>query len=89
ENLKKGELSIFPKTFTVSTPCLRTPQKAKSAAAADNAWTPGRGRNPDACILKDPVFHLSSSFVFSFCHPQPLLVRFQLVWVEFCWDLNT
>ncbi|GKC94659.1 ACT domain-containing protein ACR1, partial [Tanacetum coccineum] len=25
----------------------------KSAASADNAWTPGRGRNPDACILKD------------------------------------
>ncbi|GJY32262.1 lysine--tRNA ligase, partial [Tanacetum coccineum] len=26
----------------------------KSAASADNASTPGRGRNPDACILKDP-----------------------------------
>ncbi|GKD67496.1 lysine--tRNA ligase, partial [Tanacetum coccineum] len=28
--------------------------KGKKAAAADNALTPGRGRNPDACILKDP-----------------------------------
>ncbi|GJV52259.1 lysine--tRNA ligase, cytoplasmic [Tanacetum coccineum] len=50
----KGELSIFLKTVTVLTSCLRTPQKAKSAASADNAWTPGRGRNPDVCILKDP-----------------------------------
>ncbi|GJY79244.1 hydroxymethylglutaryl-CoA reductase, class I/II [Tanacetum coccineum] len=50
--------------FTVSTPCLRTPQKAKSAASTDNAWTPGRGRNPDACIFKDQAFHLSSGFFF-------------------------
>nr|GEW39543.1 hypothetical protein [Tanacetum cinerariifolium] len=27
--------------------------KAKSAAAAENALTPGRGRNPDAFIFKD------------------------------------
>ncbi|GJR61526.1 lysine--tRNA ligase [Tanacetum coccineum] len=52
----EGELSIFPKKLTVLTPCLQQLPipKAKSAAAADNALTPGRGRNPDACILKDP-----------------------------------
>ncbi|GJV54007.1 lysine--tRNA ligase, cytoplasmic, partial [Tanacetum coccineum] len=49
----KGEL-VYSLNVHCFTSCLRTPQKAKSAASADNAWTPGRGRNPDMCILKDP-----------------------------------
>ncbi|KAI7753954.1 hypothetical protein M8C21_029086, partial [Ambrosia artemisiifolia] len=57
---KRGELSIFPKSFTVLSHCLHMMPRQKSAAAADNtnvkkidAWTPGSGRNPDAYILKD------------------------------------
>ncbi|XP_076949827.1 lysine--tRNA ligase-like [Bidens hawaiensis] len=57
---KRGELSIFPKSFTVLSPCLHMMPRQKSAAATDNtnaknidAWTPGTGRNPDAYILKD------------------------------------
>ncbi|XP_076896788.1 lysine--tRNA ligase-like [Bidens hawaiensis] len=57
---KKGELSIFPKSFTVLSHCLHMLPRQKSAAAANNAnvkkndaWTPGSGRNLDAYILKD------------------------------------
>ncbi|KAL8265225.1 hypothetical protein R6Q59_023355 [Mikania micrantha] len=57
---KRGELSIFPKSFTVLSHCLHMMPRQKSAAAADNpnaknidTWTPGSGRNPDAYILKD------------------------------------
>ncbi|XP_076933082.1 lysine--tRNA ligase-like [Bidens hawaiensis] len=57
---KKGELSIFPKSFTVLSHCLHMLPRQKNAAAANNAnakkidaWTPGSGRNPDAYILKD------------------------------------
>ncbi|XP_028781209.1 lysine--tRNA ligase, cytoplasmic [Neltuma alba] len=56
---KKGELSIFPKTFILLSHCLRMMPRQKSAAAADNAnlkkhvWTPGSSRNPEAYILKD------------------------------------
>ncbi|GJT82263.1 ty3-gypsy retrotransposon protein [Tanacetum coccineum] len=34
---EKGELSIFPKTFTVLTPCLQMLPKVKRAVAGDNA----------------------------------------------------
>ncbi|KAI9122747.1 hypothetical protein K1719_005636 [Acacia pycnantha] len=56
---KKGELSIFPKTFILLSHCLHMMPRQKSAAAADNAnlkkqvWTPGNPRNPEAYILKD------------------------------------
>ncbi|MFS7918346.1 putative lysine--tRNA ligase [Helianthus anomalus] len=57
---KRGELSIFPKSFTVLSHCLHMMPRQKVAAAADNAnakkidaWTPGSGRNPDAYVLKD------------------------------------
>ncbi|XP_054804919.1 lysine--tRNA ligase, cytoplasmic [Prosopis cineraria] len=56
---KKGELSIFPKTFILLSHCLHMMPRQKSAAAADNAnvkkhvWTPGSPRNPEAYILKD------------------------------------
>ncbi|KAI3754671.1 hypothetical protein L1987_54458 [Smallanthus sonchifolius] len=57
---KRGELSIFPKSFTVLSHCLHMMPREKSAAAADkssakniDAWAPGSVRNPDAYILKD------------------------------------
>ncbi|KAF7806646.1 lysine--tRNA ligase, cytoplasmic-like [Senna tora] len=56
---KKGELSIFPKTFTVLSHCLHMMPRQKSAAAADtanvkkNRWVPGSIRNPETYILKD------------------------------------
>ncbi|KAL2978784.1 hypothetical protein AAZX31_13G136600 [Glycine max] len=56
---KKGELSIFPKTFVLLSHCLHMMPRQKSAAAADNAnlkrnpWVPGSTRNPETYILKD------------------------------------
>ncbi|CAK8531834.1 unnamed protein product [Lathyrus sativus] len=56
---KKGELSIFPKTFVALSHCLHMMPRQKSAAAVDNsnvkknAWVPGSTRNPEAYILKD------------------------------------
>ncbi|KAL5071435.1 hypothetical protein RYX36_022322 [Vicia faba] len=56
---KKGELSIFPKTFVVLSHCLHIIPKPNFAAAADNsnvkksAWVPGSTQNPEAYILKD------------------------------------
>ncbi|CAJ1940976.1 unnamed protein product [Sphenostylis stenocarpa] len=57
---KKGELSIFPKSFVVLSHCLHMmPRQKSAAAAADNAnlkkssWIPGNPRNPETYILKD------------------------------------
>ncbi|XP_014492794.1 lysine--tRNA ligase, cytoplasmic [Vigna radiata var. radiata] len=53
---KKGELSIFPKTFVVLSHCLHMMPRQKSAAAAAdnrNPWVPGSTRNPEIYILKD------------------------------------
>ncbi|MED6191532.1 hypothetical protein PIB30_117234 [Stylosanthes scabra] len=55
---KRGELSIFPKTFVVLSHCLHMMPKQKSAAAADanlmkDPWVPGKTRNPEKYILKD------------------------------------
>ncbi|XP_004493038.2 lysine--tRNA ligase, cytoplasmic [Cicer arietinum] len=57
---KKGELSIFPRTFVVLSHCLHMMPRQKSAAAAadnanlkKNAWVPGSTRNPESYILKD------------------------------------
>ncbi|KAL3828884.1 hypothetical protein ACJIZ3_017686 [Penstemon smallii] len=55
---KRGELSIFPKTFIVLSHCLHMMPRQKAAPGSDNTkitdvWVPGSGRNPDAYILKD------------------------------------
>ncbi|KAG9156355.1 hypothetical protein Leryth_009221 [Lithospermum erythrorhizon] len=53
---KRGELSIFPKSFIVLSHCLH--MMPKLTPGADNskksdAWVPGSGRNLDNYILKD------------------------------------
>ncbi|PIN23717.1 Lysyl-tRNA synthetase (class II) [Handroanthus impetiginosus] len=55
---KRGELSIFPKTFIVLSHCLHMMPRQKIGPGADNAkvtdvWVPGSGRNPESYILKD------------------------------------
>ncbi|KAH9805851.1 Lysine--tRNA ligase cytoplasmic [Citrus sinensis] len=55
---KRGELSIFPKSFVVLSHCLHMMPRQKPGV--DNAnvkkvdeWVPGSTRNPEAYILKD------------------------------------
>lgn len=65
---KRGELSIFPKSFTALSHCLHMMPRQKAAPVTDSAktaasgadsakkteaWAPGRGRNPESYILKD------------------------------------
>lgn len=55
---KRGELSIFPKSFTVLSHCLHMMPRQKAGPASDNAketeiWVPGNGRNLDTYVLKD------------------------------------
>ncbi|KAL2920941.1 Lysine--tRNA ligase cytoplasmic [Bienertia sinuspersici] len=55
---KKGELSIFPKSFVVLSHCLHMMPRQKAGPAAENAtkgevWIPGRARNPELYTLKD------------------------------------
>ncbi|CAA3019466.1 lysine--tRNA ligase-like [Olea europaea subsp. europaea] len=55
---KRGELSIFPKTFIVLSHCLHMMPRQKIGPGSDNAkktdvWAPGSGRNLEAYILKD------------------------------------
>ncbi|KAL3636060.1 hypothetical protein CASFOL_020607 [Castilleja foliolosa] len=55
---KRGELSIFPKTFVVLSHCLHMMPRQKNGPGSDNAkttdaWVPGRGRNMEAYVLKD------------------------------------
>ncbi|KAH7542422.1 hypothetical protein FEM48_Zijuj02G0071900 [Ziziphus jujuba var. spinosa] len=55
---KRGELSIFPKSFVVLSHCLHMMPRQKSGPGVDNAnlkktWTPGSTRNPEAYTLKD------------------------------------
>ncbi|KAF6172410.1 hypothetical protein GIB67_025915 [Kingdonia uniflora] len=56
---KRGELSIFPKSFTVLSHCLHMLPRQKAAPGADtnvrnaDSWVPGSTRNPDTYILKD------------------------------------
>ncbi|KAJ7960325.1 Lysine--tRNA ligase [Quillaja saponaria] len=55
---KRGELSIFPKSFIVLSHCLHMMPRQK-AGPAENAnlqksvWLPGTTRNPETYILKD------------------------------------
>ncbi|XP_073142578.1 lysine--tRNA ligase, cytoplasmic-like isoform X1 [Henckelia pumila] len=55
---KRGELSIFPKTFMVLSHCLHMMPRPKIGLGFDNAkvtdvWVPGSGRNLEAYALKD------------------------------------
>ncbi|MQL72469.1 hypothetical protein Taro_004803 [Colocasia esculenta] len=62
---KRGELSVFPKTFMVLSPCLHMMPRQKAATASENAsakknegkspdlWVPGLTRNPETYVLKD------------------------------------
>ncbi|KAL5700464.1 hypothetical protein ACHQM5_025903 [Ranunculus cassubicifolius] len=59
---KRGELSIFPKSFEVLSPCLHMMprQKGPGGPAADTSdtkkigtWVPGSTRNPETYVLKD------------------------------------
>ncbi|KAK4375707.1 hypothetical protein RND71_006384 [Anisodus tanguticus] len=54
---KRGELSIFPKSFVVLSHCLHMMPRQKGAQTETTkkpeAWVPGSGRNPDTYVLKD------------------------------------
>ncbi|XP_059459919.1 lysine--tRNA ligase, cytoplasmic isoform X2 [Corylus avellana] len=57
---KRGELSIFPKSFQVLSHCLHMMPRQKAKVASDNAnlkkvesWVPGSTRNLETYILKD------------------------------------
>ncbi|PON34533.1 Lysine-tRNA ligase, class II [Parasponia andersonii] len=57
---KRGELSIFPKSFLVLSHCLHMMPRQKAASGSENAnlkkteaWVPGSTRNPETYILKD------------------------------------
>ncbi|XP_074291972.1 lysine--tRNA ligase, cytoplasmic-like [Silene latifolia] len=56
---KKGELSIFPKSFVVLSHCLHMmPRQKKTGPAAESekkaeVWVPGKTRNPEMYVLKD------------------------------------
>lgn len=55
---KRGELSIFPKSFVLLSHCLHMMPRQKAVTASENnvkveAWVPGSTRNPEKYILKD------------------------------------
>ncbi|KAL1816220.1 hypothetical protein ACET3Z_018794 [Daucus carota] len=51
---KRGELSIFPTSFTLLSHCLRMlPCITYTCWQKNDAWIPGSGRNPEAYVLKD------------------------------------
>ncbi|XP_011043941.1 PREDICTED: lysine--tRNA ligase-like [Populus euphratica] len=56
---KRGELSIFPTSFTVLSHCLHMMPRQKAGPGSDacvkksEVWAPGTVRNPEAYILKD------------------------------------
>ncbi|KAF3550704.1 hypothetical protein DY000_02003975 [Brassica cretica] len=52
---KRGELSIFPRSFILLSHCLHMmPRKADSVGAKKpENWVPGEPRNPEAYVLKD------------------------------------
>ncbi|VVA28037.1 PREDICTED: lysine--tRNA ligase [Prunus dulcis] len=57
---KRGELSIFPRSFIVLSHCLHMMPRHKAGPASDNAnakktdgWVPGSPRDPETYILKD------------------------------------
>ncbi|XP_052199633.1 lysine--tRNA ligase isoform X2 [Diospyros lotus] len=55
---KRGELSIFPRSFIPLSHCLHMMPRQKAGPGAENInvkdmWVPGSGRNPETYILKD------------------------------------
>lgn len=57
---KRGELSLFPKSFVVVSHCLHMMPRNKAGPGGDNAnakktdlWVPGSTRNPESYTLKD------------------------------------
>ncbi|MBA0724901.1 hypothetical protein Golax_021550, partial [Gossypium laxum] len=54
---KRGELSIFPKSFLVLSHCLHMMPRQKAGPDASvkktDVWIPGSNRNPETYILKD------------------------------------
>ncbi|XP_058097326.1 lysine--tRNA ligase [Magnolia sinica] len=59
---KRGELSIFPKTFEVLAPCLHMMPRQKAGhdntkknegRVTTDVWVPGNTRNPETYVLKD------------------------------------
>ncbi|RZC50212.1 hypothetical protein C5167_018638 [Papaver somniferum] len=58
---KRGELSVFPKSFIVLSPCLCMMPRNKAGTGGDNSniskktdpWVPGSARNPESYTLKD------------------------------------
>ncbi|KAB1204241.1 Lysine--tRNA ligase [Morella rubra] len=57
---KRGELSIFPKSFIVLSHCLHMMPRQKAKGASDDGhlkkleeWVPGSVRNPETYVLKD------------------------------------
>lgn len=57
---KRGELSIFPRSFTVLSHCLHMMPRQKPGPVSDNAilkktdgWVPGSARYPETYILRD------------------------------------
>ncbi|VFQ92326.1 unnamed protein product [Cuscuta campestris] len=54
---KREELSIFPKSFIVLSPCLHMMPRQKGpqteSAKKTDVWVPGSSRNPDTYILRD------------------------------------
>uniref|UniRef100_A0A7N0RB57 Lysine--tRNA ligase n=1 Tax=Kalanchoe fedtschenkoi TaxID=63787 RepID=A0A7N0RB57_KALFE len=55
---KRGELSLFPKSFVVLSHCLHMMPRQKTVAKSENSnksevWTPGSVRNPEKYILRD------------------------------------
>ncbi|XP_043715563.1 lysine--tRNA ligase, cytoplasmic-like [Telopea speciosissima] len=66
---KRGELSIFPRLFTVLSYCLHMLPMQKAGVGADNddvkktgVWIPGHIRNPETYILRDQVSSISNLF---------------------------
>ncbi|KAI3923072.1 hypothetical protein MKW98_022519 [Papaver atlanticum] len=58
---KRGELSVFPESFLVLSPCLCMMPRNKAGPGGDNSniakktdpWVPGSARNPESYTLKD------------------------------------
>ncbi|KAL9661158.1 hypothetical protein QQ045_025980 [Rhodiola kirilowii] len=55
---KRGELSLFPKSFVVLSHCLHMMPRQKAISGSDSSsksevWTPGSVRNPEKYILRD------------------------------------
>ncbi|MCL7047525.1 hypothetical protein MKW94_008968 [Papaver nudicaule] len=50
---RRGELSMFPRSFVVLSHCLHMLPRNKANTKETDAWVPGSARNPETYILKD------------------------------------